>query len=385
MIERRSRERAVDEKTGALERRDGGDHVLDGSDLHHWASGSNIRRFAGNDSSAYNCAVLDNLCHTLVGAALGEAGLKRRTPLATATLLVGANLPDVDAWTYAFSDGPTALAFRRGWTHGVLAMAVLPVVLAGAMLAWDRFVRRRRRPDAPPARWGPLLLLSFVSVLSHPLLDFLNTYGVSFLHPFSNRWFYGDALFIVDVWVWITLLGGVVLSRVAARRGRRRPEVAARRRRARPESAARVALGVVLVYFFAMLGSSRVGRSLVAAKAGLAAGAASDRVLVSPVPLDPFHRIVVVEDEKVYRVGNLDWLPRAAIALSPGVLPKNDDDPAVSAAASTENGRKFLVWARYPYYEIRREAGETLVTLGDARYRGPTGSWAQVTVAVPEP
>ena len=317
---------------------------------------------------------MDNLCHTLVGAALGEAGLKHRTPLATATLLVGANLPDVDAWTYAFSDGPTALAFRRGWTHGVLAMAVLPVVLAGAMLAWDRLVRRRRRPEAPPARWGPLLLLSFVSVLSHPLLDYLNTYGVRFLHPFSNRWFYGDALFIVDVWVWIALLAGVVVSRVATRRGR-----------ARPESASRIALGAVLVYVAAMLVSSRAGRPLVAEAAGSTVDPATESVLVSPIPLDPFRRIVVVEEERAYRMGRLDWLPRAAVSFSPDVVPKNDDDPAARAAASTPNGRKFLVWSRYPYYEVRREAGETLVTLGDARYRGPTGSWAQVTVAVPEP
>jgi inner membrane protein len=316
---------------------------------------------------------LDNLCHTLVGAALGEAGLKRRTPLATATLLIGANLPDVDAWTYAFSDGPTALAFRRGWTHGVLAIAVLPVVLAGAMLAWDRLVRRRRRPDAPPARWGPLLLLAFLSVLSHPLLDFLNTYGVRVLHPFSNRWFYGDALFIVDIWVWIALLAGVVVSRVAARR-----------RSARPETAARVAFGVVLVYVFAMLVSSRVGRPLAAEESGLPPNASLDRVLVSPVPLDPFRRIVVVEDGREYRIGKLDWL-EAAVTLAPDALPKNDDDPAALAAALTPNGRKFLVWARYPYYEVRREAGETLVTLGDARYLGPAGSWAQVTVAVPEP
>jgi inner membrane protein len=316
---------------------------------------------------------LDNLCHTLVGAALGEAGLKRRTPLATATLLVGANLPDVDAWTYAFSDGPTALAFRRGWTHGVLAIAVLPVVLAGAMLAWDRLVRRRRRPDAPPARWGPLLLLAFLSVLSHPLLDFLNTYGVRFLHPFSNRWFYGDALFIVDIWVWIALLAGVVVSRVAARRGR-----------ARPESAARFALGAVAVYVGAMLLSGRVGRPLAAEESGLPPNASLDRVLVSPVPLDPFRRIVVVEDGRKYRMGKLDWL-EAAVTFAPDALPKNDDDPAALAAALTPNGRKFLVWARYPYYEVRREAGETLVTLGDARYLGPAGSWAKVTVAVPEP
>src|SRR3990172_9370291 len=92
---------------------------------------------------------MDNLCHTLVGAALGEAGLKRTTPLAMATLLIGANLADVDAASYAW--GPvTALSFRRGWTHGVLAMAVAPIVLTGAVLAWDRLVRRRGKPAAPP-------------------------------------------------------------------------------------------------------------------------------------------------------------------------------------------------------------------------------------------
>jgi inner membrane protein len=222
------------------------------------------------------------------------------------------------------------------------------------MVAWDRMVRRRRRPDAAAARWGPLLLLAFVSVLSHPLLDFLNTYGVRFLHPFSNRWFYGDALFIVDVWVWLALLAGILVSRVAARRGR-----------AHPESAARASLAAVAMYVAAMLVSSRAGRAIVAE-----ATRASGDVLVSPIPLDPFRRMVVVDEARGYRLGALDWLPRPAVSLAPGELPKNDDDPAARAATLTPNGKKFMVWARFPYFEVRREGGETLVTLGDARYRG---------------
>jgi hypothetical protein len=39
---------------------------------------------------------MDNLCHTLVGAALGEAGFKRRTRFASATLMIASNLPDID-------------------------------------------------------------------------------------------------------------------------------------------------------------------------------------------------------------------------------------------------------------------------------------------------
>jgi inner membrane protein len=107
---------------------------------------------------------MDNLCHTLVGAALAETGLQRRTPLATAALVIGANLPGVDVLSYAW--GPdVALGFRRGWTHGVLALAVWPFLLTGLLLVWDRLIRRRRHPDAGPADPKALLLLSAIALL----------------------------------------------------------------------------------------------------------------------------------------------------------------------------------------------------------------------------
>ena len=37
---------------------------------------------------------MDNLTHSLVGALIGQAGLKRKTGLAMPALIVGANLPD---------------------------------------------------------------------------------------------------------------------------------------------------------------------------------------------------------------------------------------------------------------------------------------------------
>src|SRR5690606_37889478 len=134
------------------------------------------------------------------------------TPLATAALVLGANAADVDIVAALFG-GDAALHYRRGWTHGVLALAVLPVVQTGALLAFDRAVRRRRRPDAPPARVRPLFALSLLAVLTHPVLDWLNTYGVRLLMPFDGTWFYGDALFIVDPWLWLLAAASVVLAR----------------------------------------------------------------------------------------------------------------------------------------------------------------------------
>src|SRR5690349_12193196 len=93
---------------------------------------------------------MDNITHTLVGLALADSGLKRRSRLGTAALLIGANLPDIDALVYFVGrGGGAALAFRRGWTHGVLAMALLPLALTAGLLAWDRIARGagRTQPD----------------------------------------------------------------------------------------------------------------------------------------------------------------------------------------------------------------------------------------------
>ena len=74
---------------------------------------------------------MDNICHTLVGVAAARAGLATKTSLATATLAIASNLPDIDV--LAFTTGIPAVALRRGWTHGVLAQAVLPIAFAGVM------------------------------------------------------------------------------------------------------------------------------------------------------------------------------------------------------------------------------------------------------------
>src|SRR5438477_2004472 len=126
-----------------------------------------LRRAQGKRADrARREAGIDPVCHTLVGAALARSGLGKRTALATATLLIGANLPDVDI--VASFDGPAGdLAFRRGWTHGILAVAVLPVLLTGGMLLFDRTIRRASRSSLPSGVVpSQVLFLAFIAILS---------------------------------------------------------------------------------------------------------------------------------------------------------------------------------------------------------------------------
>jgi inner membrane protein len=309
---------------------------------------------------------VDPIAHTVAGAALAKAGLDRCTPLALPTLLIGANLPDVDVAAYWWGE-TVALTFRRGSTHGVLALVVLPVALTGLMLAWDRWVRRARDPAAAPVSPRALLLLSAVAVASHPLLDLLNVYGIRLLMPFSDRWFYGDVLFIVDPWCWLVLGGGTVL---AWRRGTPAP--------------ARMALVVFGVYVAGMAASGLASRRVIAR--GMPAGWATvGRMMSAPVPLTPFRRWVVLDEGDAYRAGEFDWL-RTPRFRHDGMVtfPKGDAHPAVAALDRVPEARNFLYWARFPVFRVREQAGATHVDIVDVRYAVEAdAAFGALTVRVP--
>jgi len=354
---------------------------------------------------------MDPVAHTFTGMALAAAGLRRATPLAATALVLGANAPDVDVFA-SFGPQLEQLAFRRGWTHGVLALALWPFVLTGLLLAWDRYVRLRRKPDAAPARAGPLLALTALAVVSHPTLDWFNNYGLRWLMPFDGRWFYGDALFVIDPWFWLLVGGAAFLTFSKSKLARVRWTVffalasalifanptlvpatsavlwtvgvlalVALRwwlRNARPpalERAAQAGLAVAAVYVVVMVGASAAARTDVRGTVA-ASGIEAEDVMVAPAPADPFGGEVVVVTSEEYVVGRFNWLMTPRLRLADERIPK-PDGVAYELASQAPEARRFLVWSRYPAAEIRpMPDGGTLVRFWDVRYAdrifGPT-------------
>ena len=313
---------------------------------------------------------MDPICHTLAGAAIGEAGLKQRTALGMTTLILAANAPDIDIAVLA--TGTLQMYFRRGWTHGVLAMAVLPILLTGLMLAWDRWVRQRRADPPPPAKARGLLLLAYVGTLSHPFLDFLNSYGVRLLKPFSDRWFYGDALYIIDPWMYLLLGGGVLAARWGARRGEGRPW------------AARTGLAFAACYIAAMLASNVWARHAV--EMGLArAGLADARFMVTPILVNPFRREVIIDAGDRYERGFVWFEPWPHFRPAGFGVSKGLEDPAANAAMLSARAQQFLVWSRFPFFVVDRTVKGTRVFLNDYRYADPTArnGWAGIAIDLP--
>jgi inner membrane protein len=304
---------------------------------------------------------MDNLCHTLVGAAMGEAGLSRRSRFATTALVIAANLPDVDV--LVFATNTPSVAFRRGWTHGVGAQLLLPLLLAGAL--W--LVARRAPPvghAGAPLRMGWVLALSYLGVSSHVALDYLNTYGIRLLTPFDWRWFYGDAVFIIDPWLWLMLGLGVWFAR--------------RKRRVLPAAAA---LCAATLYVGVMVGAARSARSVVLTAWTGSAGGPPRALMVGPVPLNPFAREVIVDAGDHYRRARFAW--PSSVVFSEARIAKNDHRPEVGPASGAPNVRGFLVWSRFPFWVFESVEGGTRVTVTDARFMARGAMFSASTVVNP--
>ena len=291
---------------------------------------------------------MDNICHTLVGAALARTGLRRRTALASSTMMIGANFPDIDVVSIAFGN---SLAFRRGWTHGVLALVVLPFVLTGIMVVWDRWRRKGEQPAIP----SQLLLLATLSIWTHPTLDWMNSYGMRWLMPFDGTWFYGDSLFIVDPWLLLVLGLGVWISRW--REKRQHP---------RPFQPARLAVGLASTYIVAMLLLQEKAEST--ARTVLeGTGKAREKLVVSASPANPFAWRFHADDGAQYSIGTVH--PHSGdVIVSPRTLDKGADHAAVASAIRKEEARAFMDWARLPFYRIEQTPDGPAVRITDARY-----------------
>jgi inner membrane protein len=296
---------------------------------------------------------MDNLTHSLVGAVLGQAGLKRTTGLAMPALIIGANLPDVDAACFFWLEGTEHLAFRRGITHGPPALVLLPLVLAGILWAFDWWqTRRGTRPEARlPVRFGWLYAMAFIGCLSHPALDWLNVYGIRLLEPFSSQWFYGDTLFIIDPWLWALLITSVWWSQRRERSGVTTW--------ARP---AQVGLAAMLAYIglngFTTWNSANFHSH----------GIPGDTVIASPMPLwGPLRRELIAGGDGRY-------------AIEMTIVGQCSLPDLTEARRTNSQLDAFLFWSRAPF---ATRAPDGSVMLYDARFYDPRAR-DRFSVALPD-
>jgi inner membrane protein len=164
---------------------------------------------------------MDNITHTIIGLSVGEAVLQLRMkdrlglrselrPFYWLSSAIANNLPDLDVpWIRLFSN--TKLDFllqHRGYSHSL--GAILPFALLTLLFCFC--YARARSIELQKKDWVWLFGLSVFGVICHLFADSWNSYGVHPFWPLQNHWYYGDSIFILEPWIWITLIPCLLFS-----------------------------------------------------------------------------------------------------------------------------------------------------------------------------
>lgn len=145
---------------------------------------------------------MDPITHGLIGAAAGLGVLsaaRRGAPLrerriAASCGFLGGEAPDVDrlvdiwyAHVWEDTGGLAYMLYHRGITHTVLACIVFAALIGGCVA----LLSKARAFSSSLA-----FLAALAGAALHLAMDATNDYGVHPFFPLSERWFYGDFLFL---------------------------------------------------------------------------------------------------------------------------------------------------------------------------------------------
>jgi inner membrane protein len=308
---------------------------------------------------------LEPITHFLTGACLARTGFNRKTVLATATMTLAAEAPDLDT-LWGFKGPVVGFAHHRGFTHSFLGLVLTSAVVVGFMyLIWLPRGKRTNIPDLPP-RWGLLLVFAYVAGLSHILLDFTNNYGVRPFWPFSEKWYSWDITFILEPPILLFLIAGLVLPSLFFKQ--------------KPAPRGRVAATLALTCVAALWAvrsyeATKIRRALAQQRFN-----AELPLRVSAYPywtktrswLIVMRWSAVIETSESFATADVNSATGNPDAATLIIIAKPPDTAATLAAKRSYLGRVYLDWARYPLVTETYEGQDSVVHFQDLRfgYRG---------------
>ncbi|MFN3375125.1 MAG: metal-dependent hydrolase [Burkholderiaceae bacterium] len=238
---------------------------------------------------------MDSVSQFALGAALSTAVLAGRTAPWKAALWGGAlgTVPDLDTFV-RHGDAILDMVRHRAESHSLLYLSLLSLPLGWAGARWIGRTRASRDAAAlaqPPASdslpWQRWWWAAWLSLFTHPLLDWMTVYGTQLAQPFSDHPFGLGSIFIIDPLYTLPLLLALAVALVSQRAGTVR-------------KACLLGLAVSTAYLGWSAAAQQHVRQVVRASLS-AQGIQATRVLVTPTPFNTvLWRAVAVEEGRYW-------------------------------------------------------------------------------------
>jgi membrane-bound metal-dependent hydrolase YbcI (DUF457 family) len=314
---------------------------------------------------------MEPITHALTSVALSHAGLNRTARRATWILLAGGLLPDLDLLSLFF--GPRyALRYNGTLTHSLLGCGILVFLIAFV------FWRAERHHPEKPLRFRVALLLAAIGAAAHLLLDLSNSWGVQLLWPFHEQWFAWFFAQMIDPWILLLLLAGLLLPglfRLIAE------EIGARKKERGPRRGVIASLALVVLYLGARgVLHERAINMLLARDYHGATPIAAGAFPTSASPL-VWHGVVATantleEVEVPFSPGSYFDPDRSVTHFKP------EPTPALAAAEATRSARRFLRFARFPLASLDRTEDGWHFELRDLRFTFESAALPALVVVI---
>ncbi len=159
---------------------------------------------------------MDSLTQFALGAAVSVAVMRRRMPAWQSALWGGlcGTLPDLDA-LIDHGDALSNMLLHRAQTHALFWQTAAAPVIAWMLMRLSGLLRDRGNPPYPPdpaPRFGHWLLMVWLALITHALLDGMTIYGTQLARPFTDDAYGLGSIFIIDPLYTVPLLAGVGMA-----------------------------------------------------------------------------------------------------------------------------------------------------------------------------
>lgn len=316
----------------------------------------------------------------MTGACMARSGFNRKTALAVLTMTLAAEAADIDI-LWEFKGSIAGLQHHRGITHSFVGVPFIAAAVLGLVYVLHRVRWRKRSPAStasdtsqsrknPPIRWGFLYFCAILAALSHLLLDYTTAYGIRLFEPFNYRWYAWDTVFIIDPFIWLALIAGLVAPSLF---GLINQEIGARRKGPAGPGAAITALICLVVIWGVRDYQHR--RALAVMNSFLYRGAQPLRIAAYPNMTNPFRWLGVVETADFFETVEVNSMSAAIDESAGRVYYKPPETDVSRAAKASYMGRVYLDWAVFPYVRVHKLEGDAsgyLVEFQDLRYAYPS-------------
>ncbi len=271
---------------------------------------------------------MDPVTHTLSGIVLYQFGFKRKTALFI--LIFSAIAPDFDYITYLWGTD-VFLKYHRGITHGILALAVFPAIMA--------FIFRNK------CGFFYCYSISFLAYGTHLLMDLTNQYGTRILSPLDWNQYSLDLTFIIDPYISVGLLLCIIAGRVNKAR------------------AAVIAIATIILLTGYVGGRAYLQKET---RQFLKTKVDANTYKVYPLPNDFLRWWFIAKSGDEVKTGFADLFTQKVCIHEKYNM--NNNDPAVLESKKNRVVQSFLYFAKYPYAEVKREEKRTIVTWKELSY-----------------